>query len=449
MMNAMKNYSSLEKELCKLKSCKAVSSILEDSNLHDLQSIDILKMLAHKHAIAIYDTGLGKTFLASAIMKMLHNKNSKSKFIMFITKNQLLQTPQKIKALTGLDVIGTDGTQEMINNFVKQALDHDVCLVTYSCLDNRTFLDFFYYNKEKYNCIFVDEAHKLNNFVGADSATKLFSIVKNFEYAYALTATPIITDIEQLARLAAIFDSKTYADYHKLHMEIKYRSFKLESDPCFFISRNAISFGRVTAPIGIIVWIDPMPHQECASYLELFDVCKGEGAVEQATSLAQLIKFNEDKRGLVYINRHSIREYVLPFLEESGIRYRCINGKTTHKERERILEEFNKEKTVDVIITSVTEALDLDCDYVIFYEFTVEIKQMIGRAQRGFTDKNLFVFYMITDKTKEVDYFYNNIFKRCEVAAHVLNKDYSEVLSLEDELVEHLTHPEDYIYKGW
>ena len=192
-----------------------------------------------------------------------------------------------------------------------------------------------------------------------------------------------------------------------------------------------------------------MPHQENASYLELFDICKGEGAVEQATSLAQLIKFNENKRGLVYIKRHSIREYVLPFLKEAGITYRCINGKTPHKERKHILEEFNENKNVDVIITSVTEALDLDCDYVIFYEFTVEIKQMIGRAQRGFTDKNLFVFYMITDKTKEVDYFYNNIFKRCEVAAHVLNKDYSEVLSLEDELVEHLTHPEDYVYKGW
>ena len=74
---------------------------------------------------------------------------------------------------------------------------------------------------------------------------------------------------------------------------------------------------------------------------------------------------------------------------------------------------------------------------------------MIGRAQRGFTDKNLFVFYMITDKTKEVDYFYNNIYKHCEVASYVLKKDYSEVLDLEDELLEHLTHPEQYVYWGW
>ena len=74
---------------------------------------------------------------------------------------------------------------------------------------------------------------------------------------------------------------------------------------------------------------------------------------------------------------------------------------------------------------------------------------MIGRAQRGFTDKDLFVFYIITDKTKEVDYFYNNVYKRCEIASYVLRKDYSEVLDLEDELIEHLTHPEQYVYKGW
>lgn len=445
-------YTSLEKKLCSMKSCKAVSKVLEQDSLHDLQSIDVLKMIAHKHAIAIYDTGLGKTFLASAIMKMLHNKEHKSKFIMFVTKNQLLQTPHKIKRLTNFDVICTDGTRSSIQNFIGKALDYDVALATYSCLESRQFLDFFFEHRNDYNCIIVDEAHKLNNFVTADVGAKLYEIIKKFEYAYALTATPITTDIEQLARLASIFDSNTYRDYHGLQMAFKYNSYRISDDPCFFVSRNADAFGRVTAPHGIIVWTDPMPFQIDAEYSELSDLCKGEGATEQAEALAQLIQFNKsngNERGLVYINRHKVREWVLPFLDEAGITYRCINGKTPNDERQRTLKEFNEDKTVDVVITSVTEALDLDCDYVIFYEFTANIKQMIGRAQRGFTDKDLFVFYIITDKTKEVDYFYNNVYKRCEIASYVLRKDYSEVLDLEDELLEHLTHPEQYIYKGW
>lgn len=237
--------------------------------------------------------------------------------------------------------------------------------------------------------------------------------------------------------------------YHALQMSFQYNYYGISDDPCFFVSRNAAAFGRVTAPKGIIVWIDPMPYQIEAEYSELSDLCKGEGATEQAEALAQLIQFNQGKRGLVYINRHKVREWVLPFLDKAGISYRCINGRTPNDEREEILKEFNEDKSVDIIITSVTEALDLDCDYVIFYEFTSNIKQMIGRAQRGFTDKNLFVFYMITDKTKEVDYFYNNIYKHCEVASYVLRKDYSEVLDLEDELLEHLTHPEQYVYWGW
>ena len=442
-------YTSLEKKLCSMKSCKAVSKVLEQDNLHDLQSIDVLKMLAHKHAIAIYDTGLGKTFLASAIMKMLHNKEHKSKFIMFVTKNQLLQTPYKIKRLTNFDVICTDGTKDSIQNFIGKAMDCDVTLVTYSCLASQAFLDFFFEHRNDYNCIIVDEAHKLNNFVTADVGAKLYEIIKKFEYAYALTATPITTDIEQLARLASIFDSETYHDYHGLQMAFKYNFYRISDDPCFFVSRNADAFGRVTAPHGIIVWTDPMPFQIDAEYSELSDLCKGEGATEQAEALAQLIQFNKsngNERGLVYINRHKVREWVLPFLDEAGITYRCINGKTPNDERQKTLKEFNEEKTVDVVITSVTEALDLDCDYVIFYEFTANIKQMIGRAQRGFTDKDLFVFYIITDKTKEVDYFYNNVYKRCEIASYVLRKDYSEVL---DELLEHLTHPEQYVYKGW
>lgn len=328
-------------------------------------------------------------------------------------------------------------------------MDYDVTLATYSCLASQTFMDFFFEHRNDYNCVIVDEAHKLNNFVTADVGAKLYEIIKKFEYAYALTATPITTDIEQLARLASIFDSETYHDYHALQMSFQYNYYGISDDPCFFVSRNAAAFGRVTAPKGIIVWIDPMPYQIEAEYSELSDLCKGEGATEQAEALAQLIQFNQGKRGLVYINRHKVREWVLPFLDKAGISYRCINGRTPNDEREEILKEFNEDKSVDIIITSVTEALDLDCDYVIFYEFTSNIKQMIGRAQRGFTDKNLFVFYMITDKTKEVDYFYNNIYKHCEVASYVLRKDYSEVLDLEDELLEHLTHPEQYVYWGW
>lgn len=442
-------YSSLEKKLCRMESCKAVSKILEQEHLHNLQSIDVLKMLAHKHALAIYDTGLGKTFLASAIMKMLYNRNHKSKIIMFITKNQLLQTPQKIEKLTKLKVIGTDGTAESVENFINKTLDYDVSLATYSCLESRKFLDFFYKYRKHYNCIIVDEAHKLNNFVSADIGAKLEAIIEQFEYAYGLTATPITTDIEQLARLSAVFDNKTYHDYHALQMAFKYSSYQIEDDPCFYVSRNADAFGRVTAPKGIIVWIDPMPYQIDAEFGQLADLCKGNGATEQAESLAELVQFNKDKHGLVYIKHHSVREWVLPFLDKAGVTYRCINGRTSHDERKRFLKEFNEDKSIDIIITSVTEALDLDCDYVIFYEFTSDVKQMIGRAQRGFTDKNLFVFYMITKKTKEVDYFYNNVFKRCEVASYVLKKDYSEVLSLEGELLDNLTHPEQYIYKGW
>lgn len=424
--------SVLEKELIRMGSCDAVSEILAQQRLHGLQGLDVLKMLARKRAIALYDTGLGKTFLAAAIIKMLHYREPTFRFIMFVTKNQLIQTPKKLKDLTGLTLASTDGTFNSIKRLKEEFSGVSIVLATYSCLESRNFMDFFYEKRDKFGCLFVDEAHKLNNFVGAATAASMQAIVKKFEYAFALTATPITTDVEQLARLASMFDPESYGDAHRLATRISSGSFSLGEDPCFFVLRSAKEFGRETPPKGVIFWLDSTEEQDRVAEW------KGDGAITQAKSLAQLIQFNQGKRGLVYIRRHKVREWVIPFLEKAGIRYACINGRTKQQERVAIVRAFNEEKSLDVVITSVTEAIDLDCDFVIFYEFTADIKQMIGRAQRGFRDKDLFVFYMITDGTPEVSYFYHNVFERCELAAHVLKKDYSEVLFLEDELLEHL-----------
>lgn len=134
------------------------------------------------------------------------------------------------------------------------------------------------------------------------------------------------------------------------------------------------------------------------------------------------------------MNQHSIRNWILPFLDKEGIKYSCINGNTPGDERQRIMKQFNEEKSLDVIITSVTTAIDLDCDYVIFYEFTVNVKQMIGRAHRGLGDKDLDIVYIITEDSDEVDYFMNNIWARCEMIRDVLGQDYSEMEDVERDI---------------
>ena len=96
--------------------------------------------------------------------------------------------------------------------------------------------------------------------------------------------------------------------------------------------------------------------------------------------------------------------------------------------------QFNEEKSLDVVITSVTTALDLDCDYVIFYEFTVDVKQMIGRAHRGLGDKELDVIFIITEDTSEIDYFYDNIYSISMTIKEIMHHDYSELEQVDREI---------------
>ena len=55
-----------------------------------------------------------------------------------------------------------------------------------------------------------------------------------------------------------------------------------------------------------------------------------------------------------------------PFSGKSGIRYGCINGCTKRSEDRETMQRFNKDRELDVVITSITEAIDLDCDWVMF-----------------------------------------------------------------------------------
>ena len=159
----------------------------------------------------------------------------------------------------------------------------------------------------------------------------------------------------------------------------------------------------------------------------MFELCKGDGAIPQVRKLVEVIKDREGKRGLVYVNQHSVRQWILPFLDEAGIKYACVNGNTKMKERAEIMRQFNEEKSLDVVVTSVTTALDLDCDFVVFYEFTVEVKQMIGRAHRGLGNKDLDVIFIITTDTCEIDYFYDNIFSISMEVKSLLHQDFSEL----------------------
>ena len=109
----------------------------------------------------------------------------------------------------------------------------------------------------------------------------------------------------------------------------------------------------------------------------------------------------------------------------------CIRDSTSRKNRLELLEGF-RSGVYDCVITNITTALDLDCDWILFYEFTPHVKQFIGRAERGFTSKQLPVMFLFTRDTDEYDYFYRNVYLISQSVQDILKIDFSEVTKLSD-----------------
>lgn len=432
--------TSLEQQLVEMDSFIAMDDVLNGITLHPKQCIDILKMLAIKKSIVIYDTGTGKTLLAAAFMKMLLKEDPTRRFIFFCTKDQLIQTPKKLESLTGFPVLVSDANEKsVVNNILTQDIyKYRIIMLTHDCILKRAVLDKLYSIREDITGIIIDEAHKLNNTSYAKTSEILKAVVSKFEFTVALTATPIRTDLKQLTKLANLVNASRYPNPKKLMNELDSGKYSLDKDPCFFINRSASELGRVAKPQGYVAWCSPLAHQkaETRGGVALMQTCKGEGAVPQVEKLIELIKHHKGEKGLVFISEGVIYDWVISNLNKTDIKYEIIQGVTPTWKRAEIMEAFNNEDdtSIDVVLTSVTTAVDLDCSYVIFYEFTVDVEQMIGRSHRGLGNKQVSVYFIITRGTKEVEYFVNNILERCELIMKILGKENNAVKQIGEEI---------------
>ena len=242
-------------ELCKRTSYTAMNDMLNGVKLHDLQCIDVLKMIANKRSLVIYDTGTGKTLLAAMFFKLLLRGCPGRLFVMFVKKDQISQTPEKLKNFANLrTLVTTANSIKAKKYFLNQNLEeYNVLMLTH----NSNILNALYEIKNKIAGIVIDEAHELNNFNSASSANILKAMISRFEYVCALTATPIVSDLMQLSRLANLLLPEKYDDVNKLYYKLERGIFRIEDDPAFFINRKASDLGRVSKPRGYIVNVSP------------------------------------------------------------------------------------------------------------------------------------------------------------------------------------------------
>ena len=426
--NGVYYYKGLLDDLDKLTVYEPFKNLINPP-LDDRQSVDLLRALAVKHYALFYETGLGKTFLATAYVKALLNKNINSKILMFIKKSQDEETPKKVSSISGIKtaVITAKKSTSLNSTLIE---NNDIIMMTHDTLTSeRHMIDLNFY-KDKFSCIIVDEAHCLSNIECSTGAFMLLSLIKNIEYSLILTATPVTTDIEQFVRVLKITSPNDIDNFRKIGGEIK--RYGLSALPKKYLDLFTIRQRENTKHIGIPVFIEPMKHQINAKGKDMFIITKGDGATNQINSLIKEIKDRKNKRGVVYVWRRDIQDFVVKELKENGIKCELINGKTTSKNRTEILENYRND-TIQVIVTNIKEALDMDGDYVIFYELSVLIKQILGRVERGLTPKPIEILFMFTLCTGEFDYFERNIFDISQQIQEIFGIDCKEVYDVKNQ----------------
>lgn len=419
-------YQGLPDDIDSLSSYQAIQNITTPP-LDSGQCLDLLRSLFAKRFSVFYNTGLGKTLVASAFMKALKNNDRNSKALFIGTPSQIYETAKKITKASGLKCSVFDGSS---NKFVSTAIldSCDVIVMSSMALLNEEQMERLLFVMPEIKCIVADEIHLLSNLEEGKSAFMLYSLSKRVEYFLGLTATPITTNIEQFCRVLKIVNPLEVGNFKKLTSTIKI--YGLNGLEAKYLDMFTIR-DRPNIRKGFSIFMDPMPHQIGAKGKSLFELTKGKGSVRQVTTLVNLIRDKKPFKGLVYVFHKSVYEYLEEILPKYNIRFESINGSTSKQDRVEIMERFRNNE-LDVILTNVKEALDMDSDYVVFYEFTPHVKQMIGRVERGLNPKAIEVYFMFTRQTDEYDYFIRNVYNISQDIQDIMGIDYHEVLDLKE-----------------
>ena len=422
------------KRISNMKSCTPFRNLLNGYVLEDFQCVDVLTALARKESIIGHDTGMGKTLIASAIMRALHNQNPLGKYLVVVKTNQFQQTPAKIRKATGMSVVAISSKSSDLENKMYNGsfINSDIVLIAAEVLNDVASCAVLLNFRKRFRAVIVDELHEFTNFNDADRAFRLKSIMRHMEYKIGLTATPMTSELDQFTRALAMLDQETYGNYKDIKTKLVHGNLDIEKeDTGIYIRRTRAGLGIANDYITHVHMTEPHQHQANANGINMFEITKGEGAYNQVAKLIEIIN-NEPGKGLVYIRHHKVRKFVEAELAKEGIAFTSINGLVTGKARGEIMRKFNEggEGAPKVVLTSVTTSLDLDCDFVIFYEFTVDAKQMIGRAERGLVPKTIHIHFIFVSYTNEVAYFRENIYERSIVVQQVLRRNYNELIEV-------------------
>lgn len=438
----------LLEELADRGNCEYLKYAVKGVELDWFQNLVTAFALIVKKCIISLDTGLGKTLVATGLMNIISQglyRDEVFKWIFVVENTNLRTTAKKVeRGLYGMKVAYCSGdSKEVLEKFFYgPGGEADVAVITYQGLCNEYLNDFLFENQELYRGMIVDESHTIGN---GDSITALTvsSILATMEYGFMLTATPLRINPGQMINQVYMLDRKMFADMslkrykdHFLEKEDgKVIGFRNLDELRFDLWYRFVGFTR--AELGLKgeyqtfpIICEPLEEYNDVSKMDAFRVIKGDMEGPAIQALAEVVGEHTSKgdKGIVYINLTDNKIAVQEYLEHLGYRVGILDGTFTPKQedKDRVQEQFVSGE-LDVLITNITTGKDLPCQYIVFYELTFDVKQFIGRGERGLKGNDLCIYFIIVAMTSEVLYFYDNVYKRGLLLETLASKDVEEL----------------------
>lgn len=428
-----------------------------DSLAHTVKGIELdwfqTKALAHalitKGSIVSLDTGLGKTLVAVGHMNIIKQWYPNSKILFICERSNFENTIRKIKDHSDLTVIGTTAEGEVIwNNFIsKEPMHHDVWVLTYQSLQNIFVNKYLFDNKHLIKSIVIDESHKIGN-ESSFTHQIVRAMCNQFEYKLFLTATPLRVSPRQMVYQIEMLDRTMFEDRESYCRRFEDRDVNGQVVGYFDLPQMASDLsvrfiGYTREELGLrgnynirLIISEPKDEYYGINRSEMNRIIKADptGDAVYKTINEVISKTKQGKKGLIYANLNETKQLLFNCLASQGIRVDIIDGSLSNpKLRNETQMRFNRGE-LDVIIINVTTALDLQCDYILFHELTVDSKQMIGRGERGLQANDLELIYIISAYTVEVDYFLENVYARGLILKELANKEIHELESIRNQL---------------
>lgn len=433
-----------EDELLELKKsgkCDSLKYCNPPIELGDFQAVSLALWFEVKRGVFMFDPGMGKTITIGCGLKILHLARTNMKTLFFIKNSQMKQTKADIESVAGLRTVVTNGTKKSLLSTLRQDLTNiDVVMVTHEVLRSEWGRALLYANLHKFNITIVDEAHNISNYKNSDASWTLNCLLNRMEYVALLTATPLRSRVEQVADILYMVDNNKFYRTLKIAKELKALPHGKSVDDLYPL--NVYNYTR--EDVGIessynfeVLWCMPHDFQREVKYSpKLLKTTRGEGSFNQYHTMIGKLKeqLMLGKRGIVFVYYHSTWDYLYPLLCDEDFRFGRIDGLMSNTDKQKVQDSFNREE-LDLVFISVSEAINLDCDFVFLYEFTDNLKQILGRGERGLKAKTLDVYLPLTKDTGEAELFVKSVYLPSKLIRQVVGKSYTEFLELGTELM--------------